>query len=219
MWCDLGLMKKLGEKYDMPIWFYYQGLNHHNVDFFIFPMVRSMMYAGVLYGVKGLQHFSTCGSIITENGDKDIFFEEQKAIHAEFDNLGKTLMALTCKRVIHDSTVNPECEDYARLHNIEKDSEFLTESLPKRISVSESEDEHGNKYMMILNRDYMTEKKISLPLNGQYRIYEVSKTDGNQKVIFDSTSLISLTLAPGDAVLYRIQNASDEPFTIEYKLS
>lgn len=219
MWCDLGLMKKLGEKYDMPIWFYYQGLNHHKVDFFIFPMVRSMMYAGVLYGVKGLQHFSTCGSIITENGDKDIFFEDQKKIHEEFENLGNTLMALTCKRVIHDSTVDPDCDDFTSLHEIVEDSEFLTESLPKRISVSEFEDEHGNKYMMILNRDYMTENHITLPLNGSYRIYEVSKKDGNQKMICDSTLFLPVTLAPGDAVLYRIQNASDEPFTIEYQLS
>lgn len=219
MWCDLGLMKKLGEKYDMPIWFYYQGQNLHNVDFFIFPMVRAMMYAGALYGAKGLQHYTACGSIITQEGDKDIFFEDQKAIHVEFKNLGDTLMALTCKRVIHDETVYPNCEAYYELNDKIEDSVYLASSLPARISVSEYEDDYGNGYMMVLNRDYMTEKTVSLDLNGKYRVYEVSKVDGLQYCINDSTDKLELTLAAGDATLIRLQKADEEAFTIEYQLS
>ena len=218
MWCDLGLMKKLGEKYNMPIWFYYQGQNLHNVDFFIFPMVRTMMYAGALYGAKGLQHYTACGSIITQEGDKDIFFEDQKAIHKEFKNLGDTLMALTCKRVIHDETVNPNCEAYYELNDKLADSAYLTSALPARASVSEYVDEYGNGYMMVLNRDYMTEKTISLDLNGNYRVYEVSKVDGLQYCINDSTDKLEITLAAGDATLIRLQKADEEAYTIEYRL-
>ena len=218
MWCDLGLMKKLGEKYDMPIWFYYQGQNFHNVNFFIFPMVRAMMYAGTLYGAKGLQHYTACGAIITQEGDKDIFFEDQKAIHEEFKNLGDTLMALTCKKVIHDETVNPNCEMYAELHSKESDSAYLSSKLPARISVSEFEDSYSNGYMMVLNRDYMTAQQFELELNNQYRIYEVSKEDGLQYVTSDSTEKLAISLAPGDAVLLRLQKAKEEAFTIEYRL-
>lgn len=219
MWCDLGLMKKLGEKYDMPIWFYYQGLNHHNLDFFIFPMVRSMMYAGVLYGVKGLQQFSTCGSIITEEGDKDIFFEEQKAIHAEFENLGNTLMALESKRVIHDESVKPNCTSFDDLYHSVEDSAYIVGELPYRVSVAEYEDCYGNGYMMILNRDYMVDKTVKLDLNGNYRLYEVSRNDGLQHIKANSTTKLEVSLAPGDAVLYRLQNPLEESFTIEYTLS
>ncbi len=219
MWCDLGLMKKLGEKYNMPIWFYYQGQNLHEVKFFIFPMVRAMMYAGALYGAKGLQHYTACGAIITQEGDKDIFFEDQKAIHKEFKNLGDTLMALTCKRVIHDETVNPNCEAYYELNDKIEDSVYLTSALPARVSVSEYDDEYGNGYMMILNRDYMTEKTLSLDLNGNYRVYEVSKVDGLQYCINDSTNKLELTLAAGDAMLVRLQKADEEAYTIEYRLS
>ena len=219
IWCDLGLMKKLGEKYDMPIWFYYQGQNLHNVSFFIFPMVRAMMYAGALYGAKGLQHYTACGAIITQEGDRDIFFEDQKAIHEEFKNLGDTLMALTCNRVIHDETVNPNCEMYAELHSKEADSAYLSCKLPERVSVSEYADEYGNGYMMILNRDYMTAKQFSLDLNGQYRVYEVSKADGLQYVTADSTDKLEFTLAAGDATLIRLQKADEEAFTVEYRLT
>lgn len=219
MWCDLGLMKKLGEDYNMPIWFYYQGQNLHEVKFFIFPMVRAMMYAGALYGAKGLQHYTACGAIITQEGDRDIFFEDQKAIHEEFKNLGDTLMALTCKRVIHDETVNPNCEMYEELHSREADSAYLAGKLPTRVSLSEFEDDYGNGYMMVLNRDYMTEAEICLELNGKYRIYEVSKTDGLQNVISDCTDKLDLSLIPGDACLLRLQKADEEAFTIEYQLS
>ena len=219
MWSDLGLMKKLGEKYDMPIWFYYQGQNLHNVEFFIFPMVRAMMYAGVLYGAKGLQHYTARGAIITNDGDKDIFFEDQKAIHVEFKNLGDTLMAINCKRVIHDESLKPACEMFAELHNTIEESAYLTGKLQNRISVSEYEDEYGNGYMLILNRDYMESKTVTLELNGNYRIYEVSKEDGLQYVKSDSTNKIEVDLIPGDAVLYRLQKAEEEAFTIEYKLN
>ena len=219
IWCDLGLMKKLGEKYDMPIWFYYQGQNLHDAPFFIFPMVRAMMFAGVLYGAKGLQHYTACGAIITQEGERDIFFDDQKKIHEEFKNLGETLMALTCKRVIHDETVDPNCEMYEELHSKEADSDYLACKLPKRISVSEFEDEYGNGYMMVLNRDYMKCAEVSLDLNGKYRVYEVSKADGLQDKIFDCTDKLELKLDAGDACLIRLQKAEEEEFTIEYRLS
>jgi hypothetical protein len=81
------------------------------------------------------------------------------------------------------------------------------------------EDEYGNGYMMILNRDYMKNAEIELSLNGNYRLYEVSKTDGLQHVACENTDKLALELAPGDAVLYRLQPADEEAYTIEYRLS
>ena len=208
----------LGEKYGLPLWFYYQGVDLHKAGYFTFPMIRSMMYAATLYGCKGLQHFSAVGSIIDEHGNKEWAHEDQKVIHEEFRNLGGTLMALTSKRVIHDASVDTGFAAYAEMHQTEKDSAYLSAPLPKRASVAEFEDDYGNGYIMILNRDYEIAQSFSLPLNGTYRLYEVSKTDGCQYVIADSTDRIEITLDKGDAALYRIQNASEEAFTAEYRL-
>ena len=218
MWLDLGCMKVLGEKYGLPLWFYYQGVDLHKAGYFTFPMIRSMMYAATLYGCKGLQHFSAVGSIIDEHGNKEWAFEDQKVIHEEFRNLGGTLMALTSKRVMHDASVDTGIAAYTEMHQTEKDSAYLSAPLPKRASVAELEDDYGNGYIMILNRDYEVAQTFDLPLNGNYRLYEVSKTDGCQYVIADSTDHIEVTLDKGDAVLYRIQNASEEAFTVEYRL-
>ena len=90
--------------------------------------------------------------------------------------------------------------------------------LPKRTSVGELSDQYGNTYAVILNRDFEKTADISLSLKDDYRVYEVSKQDGKQRVICDGTDKISLTLAPGDGVLYRFQKASEEAFTCEYEL-
>ena len=37
-------------------------------------------------------------------------------------------------------------------------------------------------------------------------------------MICEGTDKIEVTLAAGDAVLYRVQNAAEEAFTIEYRL-
>jgi hypothetical protein len=98
------------------------------------------------------------------------------------------------------------------------DSTLFT-SLPNRCSVGEFADGYGNKYVMILNRDYEKPMKAELPMKAKFRLYEVSKVDGGQRVIADNTDTLALELAPGDAVLLRVQDAADEPFTCEYKLA
>lgn len=218
MWLDLGCMKQLGEKYGLPLWFYYQGQNLHKAAYFTFPMIRCMMYAAVLYGCKALQHFTAVGSIIDENGDREWAFEDQKVIHEEFRHLGGTLMALNSKRVIHDATLDTGFEAYAEMHETEADSAYLAGKLPRRASVAEFEDGYENGYMMILNRDFEEGQTFTLPLNGRYRLYEVSKADGCQYVAAESIDRIEVTLAKGDAVLYRIQPAQEEAYTVEYRL-
>lgn len=90
--------------------------------------------------------------------------------------------------------------------------------MPKRVSVGELEDSEGNTYLVILNRDFTVEKTVEIALKKNCRIYEVSRVTGRQNVIADAADKITVTLAPGDATLVRIQDANDEAFTIEYRL-
>ncbi|MBQ7983129.1 MAG: hypothetical protein IJ302_06155 [Clostridia bacterium] len=218
MWLYIGLMRKLGRKYNMPIWFYYHGMNYTNFRRFTFPMVRMNMYAAVLYGAKGLQQFTAVGSTVTTDGQPDIFFEEQKAIHREFRMLGSTLMALENVNVIHSDDLLPGCEHMAGLAETMADSRLLCGTLPSRVSVGEFADAYGNQYLLVLNRDYETDAAVTLDLQADSRIYEVSRVTGRQNVIWDGTKQINVTLAKGDAILYRVQPAAEEAFTVEYRL-
>ncbi|MBQ8402206.1 MAG: hypothetical protein IJX14_09790 [Clostridia bacterium] len=218
MWCDLGVMRQLCKRYNMPLWFYYQAVNLHKYAHFEFPMVRMMMYAAVLYGAKALQQFTCVGSVIDEKGQKSIFFDETRAIHAELKKLGNTLMALDSRYVFHSEDLLPSSPYMTGLSDDITDSQVLSGPLQDRVSVGELEDKYGNTYLVILNRDFTVEKAVELALQKEYRIYEVSRETGRQSVICDSTDRFTITLAPGDAVLVRVQDAAEEAFTAEYRL-
>ena len=105
------------------------------------------------------------------------------------------------------------------LKNDISESDILTGTLPKRCSVGEFADAYGNEYIMIVNRDYEKELNATLTLKKDYRVYEISKVNGEQNVISDSTKTINVNLGLGDAVLLRVQPAEEEAFVCEYKLA
>ncbi len=217
-WCDLGLMRVLCKKYSLPLWFYYQAVNLYKYAHFEFEMVRCQMYAAALYGAKGLQSYTAVGSVITESGEPDVFFNETKQIHSEFDALGNTLMALDSYAVYHSPELLSGSQYIDGLADDIADSDILTGPLDFRISVGELRDEYGNRYFMVLNRDFTVEKSTSIKLKRPMRRYDVSRADGSQSHIGE-VDTIDLTLAPGDAALIRLQETNDEPFTCEYRIS
>jgi len=217
--------RDVAKKHNIPFWFYYQGYKLYKCTEekdFIFPMVRCFMYAGVLYGAKGLQNYATGekgNRFLNMDGTKGDFYEDQKKINFEIKNLGNTLMALDSKLIIHSDDLLPGCEYTKPYFNKVEESKIFAGTLPKRCSIGELEDEYGNTYAVILNRDFYKTAEFKLSLKDDFRVYEVSKADGKQRVIFDNVSELPLTLEPGDAVLYRFQKADEEAFTIEYELS
>lgn len=218
-WCDLAVMREVGREHGMPLWFYYQGLPMHGCNDFTFPMVRMMMYAAVMYGVKGLQQFIAVGSIILPDGEKGPFFAQQKEIHAEFAKLGNTLMALENRFVFHSPEICREIPEYRPYADDIAQSAVLADAvLPCRCSVGELADAENNPYLLVLNRDFDKEQTFELPLRGKLRIYPVSREDGMQSYAGE-TDVLRVSLAPGDAALYRLSaDTEGEPETLEYRI-
>ena len=69
----------------------------------------------------------------------------------------------------------------------------------------------------MLNRDYKEEKEFKITFKNSSRIYEVSKTDGMQGVVSENTKELMIKLLPGDAALYRIDDASSPEYSINYE--
>ena len=218
MWCDLECVRRASKKRDVPFWFYYQGENLHKEEFYIFPMIRLMMHAALLYGVKGLQQYTAQHCVIDEKGGHGEFFEDIKQIHKELSELGRTLMALECTHVIHDDALLPDCPYMDELRTTIADSKWLAGGLPYRTSVSELTDAYGNDYLMVLNRDYLEKKDITLKFKEKMRVYEVSRDDGEQRVLFDSTDSLTASFIEGGMALYRVEPVSNEPSIVEYYL-
>lgn len=222
MWHDLEVVRRAAEKREMPMWFYYQGQKYHfhkREYAFHYGMVRMMAYAGVLHGVKGLQCYTEFeGPVNPEDGGPGVFFAEQKQLHSEIRALNDTLMALSCDRVIHDSTLLAECPVMANWRASMEESELLEGELRPRLSVSEHHDAYGNRYLMVLNRDYETDAHVQLTLKNPSHVYKVSREDGEQRPMYLNAKKMQLHLAPGTLELYRIQPGEEEPFTVEYYL-
>ena len=222
MWSNLETVRRAAQKRSIPFWFAYQG--HHftwqMVDYvFKHSMARSMAYAAVLHGAKAVACYGEfSGYVDNATGGKGIYFEEQKQLNYELLALGNTLMALNCLRVIHDDTLLPDHPAMEGLRTPMEESELLCGKLAARISVSEHEDAYGNKYLMVLNRDWDAERHVGLSLKNLSHVYEVSKTDGEERFLYDAVGYFEIYLAPGDLRLFRIQPGAQEPYTVEYFL-
>ena len=127
-------------------------------------------------------------------------------------------MALDSKLVYHSDELLPDCPYMEGLSDKIEDSELLSGKLPLRTSVGEMQDAYGNKYMLIVNRQFFKGLDTTFKLKGNYNIYEVSAVDGKQNLIKENASEIDITLPEGEAILLRLQPAEEEICTIEYVL-
>ncbi|MCI6635014.1 MAG: hypothetical protein SOZ09_10255 [Eubacteriales bacterium] len=219
LWCDLGLLRKVAQAYRMPLWFYYQAVNLHKYHRFTFPMVRSQMYAGAMYGAKALQEFTAVDAVITEEGNRGPIFEETKRIHAEFRALGNTLMALQSVGVYHSAELLAGSPYLTGLADELTGHDILPQTLPRRCSVGELADAYGHRYFLFLNRDVDVPLDAELPLKKPVRLYTVSRETGEQIFLGDSITSLTLHLSAGDGVLYRMDEVTDaEPYTLEYRI-
>ena len=219
LWCDLGLLRKIAQAYRMPLWFYYQAVNLHKYHRFTFPMVRSQMYAGAMYGAKALQEFTAVDAVITEEGNRGPIFEETKRIHAEFRALGNTLMALQSIGVYHSAELLAGSPYLTGLADELTGHDILPQTLPRRCSVGELADAYGHRYFLFLNRDVDVPLDAELPLKKPVRLYTVSRETGEQIFLGDSITSLTLHLSAGDGVLYRMDEVTDaEPYTLEYRI-
>jgi len=221
-WCDLETVRRAAQKKGIPFWFCYQGHKFHfyryNVDF-TYPMVRMMANAGILHGVVQLTCYTEFqGMVDPETGGPGVYFEEHKKDLAKIHALGNTLMALTCERVIHDDSLLPDSPYMKDLRATMRDSVLLTGNLPHRISVSEHSDAYGNRYLMVLNRNYAADTSFMLKLKNASNVYRVSDEDGKQRLVFEDSETLVGYLPAGGLALYRIQPADEEAYTVEYYL-
>ena len=222
MWSCLEIVRLASKKRDIPMYFWYQGQRFpwHKVYYtFHFDMARSMAHAGVLYGAKGLECYTEFdGFVDPATGGPGVFFDEQKRLNEELAALGNTLMALSCDRVIHDDTLLPDHPAMEGLRTPMEESELVEGGLVPRTSLSEHTDAYGNRYLMVLNRDYEQTATLSLKLRKCSHVYEVSKQDGEQYLCDEAIISLPVYLEPGDLKLYRIQSADEAPYTVEYYL-
>jgi len=220
-WSNMEIARRAAKRIETPYWFIYQGHGLHynpSPDQYTFTASRMMANSALLYGVKGLACYIECDGVLDpESGRPGAYFEEQRKLNREILALGNTLMALECQRVIHDESMASGREDIT--YCTMEDSELLKGKLPHRISVSELKDAYGNDYLMVMNRDYRSERRYHLSMKNPMRAWRVSDRDGEQRLAFDDAGNgMTGILQPGSLALYRLQPKDQEPYAVEYYL-
>lgn len=219
---DLGIVRRVAKKYQMPMWFYFQSQDNPHGRFytgFTPGQLRSQQFISLLYGCKGLQNYNVCCGALNRDGSHGPLYWQTMELNRTCNQWGRTLMALESEYVFHSSEVLKGNEHFAALHNTTAESKILAkEDLPFRCSVGELADKEGNRYLLIQNRDYENERCFEIKLQKKFRVYEVSKKTGEQELYDEQTDRLSLCLEEGDAIFLRFQNVEEEPFAIDYIL-
>ena len=128
-------------------------------------------------------------------------------------------MALTSEHVFHSPELLRDNDNFEKYREPLTNSQVLADKeLPFRCSAGELTDCEGNRYMIIMNRDYLSARKFNLNLQKDFRVYAVGDFDGTQSVRHNKTKKLSLELAPGAAVFLRFQDAKENAYLIDYAL-
>ena len=222
LFLDIALLRKMSLEKRAPLWFCIQAQDSpFGERYYRFTPERLTMqaYNVLLHGGKAIQLYNTVEGAMYNNGQKGPLYFPMKEMNRRIYHWGKTLMALTSEHVFHSPELMAEWEVFDKYRESLSDSRILAEEeLPFRCSVGELTDSEGNRYLMILNRDYQDERTFKLNFKKAFRIYEVSDRDGMQAMKNRSATSLILQMAPGDAVFLRFQDVEEEAFLIDYVL-
>lgn len=220
LYLDLALTRKMGLEIGAPMWFYIQALDSPMGEvYYRFTPERMTMqaYLALLHGAKAVQYYSPVDGAIYRDGRKGPLFYQTKELNHRLKQWGKTLMALTSEHVFHSPEVLKGNRSFEKYRDSLSESTILADKeLPFRCSVGELTDCDGNRYLIVLNRDYLNKRTFKLNFQKAFRVYEVSGENGMQSVKNRSTKSLRLELAAGNAIFLRVQDIEDEAYLIEY---
>lgn len=209
---DIGLLRRISLAHDTPLWFYFQCWRHSAGDPpMTAEMTRMQFYNALLHGAKGMQWFIIFDYIITHSGQKGYLFSCARQLNTELHALESTLLALTSERVYHGGLTDCRFGD-------DLAADPLLCAVPAFVSVGTFGDGYGNRYAMVLNRNFEAELDVALPLRQPRRIYRVSRQTGAQEVYAQNAQTLTLHLAAGDAELFRLEAPEGAPEPIRYTL-
>ena len=222
LYLDLALTRKMGKEIGAPMWFYIQALDTPMGELyyrFAPEQMNMQAHLALLYGTKAVQFYCPIEGAVYRDGRKGPLFFQTKELNHRLQQWGKTLMALESEHVFHSPEVLKGNKKFDRYREDISESKILDdEELPFRCSVGELADEEGNRYLIILNRDYERARKFKLNLKKSFRIYNVNEEDGTQSVCAKSAKRVEVELAPGDAVFLRFQDANEKAILLDYVL-
>ncbi len=215
----LEAIRSTSQKYDVWSAGYIQSIGIKNA--LVRPnadQIRYHIYSMLAYGIKGLNWFTwwtpECdenspeffeNGIIDRRGHKTDLYEAAKDMGRQLTALGSVLITLTLQNVYHTG----DCLPYS-VRRLPSDYLLRPENADDLI-ISEFTDPLGERYLMIVNKDYNRSKTI--PFDANDRLVSVERVDryNLEKIPCyqkgESDPGFSLDFLAGEGLLLRVKKA------------
>jgi len=178
--------------------------------------IRYQIWAGLAYGLKQISYFcyheppasdkETFGpALIDMNGNKTDLYEPSSEINWNVQTIGDTLMKLTANEIYHTGT------NFGTAYNALPSSHYLQPvDSTQDLTISRMTHQNGDKYGILVNRDYNYEQTVEFTLNGMQSIHRISTETGEPELLVpDANGVYSVDLKAGEGFLYRVGNSAD----------
>jgi len=210
---NLEMIRRLGLKYDIPVWAYVK--DRPPKDPTAAPpdetSLRWQIFTYLAYGYKGILYFTLWSpsekikAIIGPDGKPTDLYPDIQKINYDVGNLAKTLVNLTSDGVYQTGYEIPW-----GTQALKDDLDFSLEP-GTPMTVGSFHDSNGNRYIMIVNRDRWTKQSqapIELYFKNTDHVSEISASDGLEHALpatgINSQYLqVTLQLKPGEGKLLR----------------
>lgn len=204
MWRDYGYLRQKAMATNKPLWFYFQAVGMKPAEATIVNLerIRAQMYAGLVYGVKGLSYYHTFGVLLDSTTfDKKPRYESLKSLNSEVKNLGNFLFDKKTEKLYHTNISVANRSAYF-LDDIAGSTIILSAPNTDGLIIGIFGDDSTKKYLMVVNKNIDNAISGTITLKAGYRVLEFDKKANIKKLVSANSSLLNISLPAGEAILY-----------------
>lgn len=211
LWQDLGIWRKKSIETNLPLWWYFQGINFgpdvperdsHKVITITHWAIQ--MYSGLAYGAKQLSCYSSFGSIIDYDGNPTHLYDGAKAINNNIKAIGQILFKTNQLGIYHTGILEYE-EDLYYLNHVENNPYFSNATDDIIISIFENVNENKNeKLVMVVNKEFKKPVDVKIDFINVQNIH-VFDTENMQWKLHSKNEQFNYDLAAGMGILIKIK--------------
>jgi hypothetical protein len=151
---NLESVRRASLKHNLPFWQIVLSLGCLNYREPTTTDLRFQVYTSLAYGARGLAYFKYFtpavgnfrGGPIDQFGNETPMWQAMQHVNLQIAKLAPTLLKLKSDRVYHFGAVPAGC--------VGTDDKCLVESVPGQMLVGDFTHEDGERYVMIVNRDF-----------------------------------------------------------------
>ena len=204
IWRDMGYLRLKSLECDIPYWHVFQaicGLYDQTYGFLTPERISVQIYCAMAYAAVGVSYFTGQKIIVGWDGEPSAIYDGLAAVNKRAKAIGDQLLPATSVAVYHGGL-----EEALRMKYYADNlaASAVLSSLPDKLLAGVFEASDGAKLLFIANKDYKSAVSGEIGLREDFSVSVFNESNEYEKVAVADGQL-SATVAPGGAVLYRLE--------------